>query len=252
MNIITDPFFYLLAIPVVVLLGMAKGGLGPGIGAIAVPALAFVISPIQAAAILLPILCFMDILAIARYRKSFSTPHLLLLVPAGSVGIALASLLLGKLPPDTLRILIGVTVVWFCLDHWLRKDTGTSSLQGNKSKLMGFFWGALSGFTSTQIHAGGPPISIYLLPQKLDKVVLIATMAVFFACINFLKLIPYTYLGLLNGDNLLTSLVLMPLAPIGVKLGAMFLGKVRQEIIYRILYTAMFVSGIKLLSDGIF
>ena len=62
--LITDPWFYAAAIPAVLLFGISKGGFGGGLGVIAVPLMALVISPIQAAAILLPILCVMDIVAI--------------------------------------------------------------------------------------------------------------------------------------------------------------------------------------------
>ena len=68
---------------------------------------------------------------------------------------------------------------------------------------------------------------------------------------SYLKLIPYTLMGALDGSNLLTSVVLMPLAPIGVKLGYMILNRVSQKAIYRFFYIALFLSGIKLLLDGI-
>lgn len=249
MNIISDPLFYYVAIPVILLFGMGKGGLGPGVGAIAVPVLTFVINPVHAAAILLPILCVMDIFAVWKFRKTFSLYHLGLLLPAGVVGIVLASLLMGTLPPEKIRLLIGIVVIWFCLDYWFRGDIGK---QWMGRKFSGYLWGAVAGFTSTQIHAGGAPVSIYLLPQKLDKMVLMGTMAIFFAVLNYIKLIPYTIMGALNLENITTSLVLIPLAPVGIKLGNLILHKVNQELVYRFLYFALFFSGIKLLYDGFF
>lgn len=249
MNIITDPTFYMLAVPIVLLFGMAKGGLGPGVGAICVPILSFVMEPAQAAAIMLPILCVMDILAVYHFRKHFDIQHLVILLPAGITGIVIASLLMGHLPPDAIRLIIGITVIMFCLDYWFRTGVGKKKKKG---KLSGYFWGTVAGFTSTQIHAGGPPLSIYLLPQKLDKVVLMGTMAIFFTVMNYLKLIPYTLMGVLSLENLMTSLILVPLAPIGVKLGHLILKKISQKIIYRFLYIALFLSGVKLFYDGIF
>ncbi|MCP3889860.1 MAG: sulfite exporter TauE/SafE family protein [Desulfobulbaceae bacterium] len=246
---ITDINFYLFAIPVILLYGMAKGGLGPGVGAICVPLLSFVMEPMQAAAIMLPILCVMDIFAVYHFRRNFDFQRLAILIPSGIVGIILASLLMGQLPADGIRSVIGVIVIVFCFDYWFRKDGGEKS---NSGKISGFFWGTLAGFTSTQIHAGGPPVSIYLLPQKLDKVVLMGTMAIFFAVMNYLKLIPYTLMGALHIENIMTSVLLMPLAPIGVRLGNIVLYRVRQQLIYRFLYIALFVSGLKLLYDGFF
>ncbi len=248
MNIITDPLFYALAVPSVLLFGMGKGGLGPGFGALAVLVLSLVIHPLKAAAIVLPILCVADIFAVHQFRRHFDIGHLKRLIPSGIIGICIASILIAKLNQDMLRILVGIIAIVFCLDYWLRPEISKTRVPGRKSA---YLWGALAGFTSTQIHAGGAPISIYLLPQKLDKIVLMGTMTIFFGVINYVKLIPYFLMGALNTENLMTSLVLMPLAPIGVKLGNIVLHKVNQRNIYRFLYSALFLSGIKLCFDGI-
>jgi uncharacterized membrane protein YfcA len=239
----------MLAIPAVLLYGMAKGGLGPAVGAIVVPAMSLVINPVQAAAILLPILCVMDIFAVWHFRKSFDLHHLKILIPAGITGIVIASLLMGHLPENAIRLIIGIIAVAFCLNYWF----GGSFFKKRKGgRLSGFLWGTVAGFTSTQIHAGGPPVSIYLLPHNLDRVVLMGTLAIFFAVMNYLKLIPYTLLGAIDGSNIMTSVILMPLAPVGVKLGYIILNRVSQKAIYRFLYIALFLSGAKLLWDGIF
>jgi uncharacterized membrane protein YfcA len=102
------------------------------------------------------------------------------------------------------------------------------------------------------IHAGGGPISMYLLPKKLDKMVMVGTMAVFFGIMNLIKLIPYAYLGNFDHQNLMTSLVLIPLAPIGVKLGTMLLKVISQQRVYQVCYLFLLISGGKLFYTGIF
>ena len=84
---ITDPWFYAVAIPAVLLYGISKGGFGGGLGAAAVPLMALVIAPVQAAAILLPILCVMDIVALWKFRGKWVLPELKVLVPASLLGI---------------------------------------------------------------------------------------------------------------------------------------------------------------------
>ncbi|MGB2264759.1 MAG: sulfite exporter TauE/SafE family protein [Glaciecola sp.] len=127
----------------------------------------------------------------------------------------------------------------------------TVAYSESRDRLIGNFWGLVAGFTSTHIHAGGPPISIYLLPKQLDKVVLIGTLAMFFAVMNFIKLVPYSLLGQFNTINLWTSVVLMPLAPIGVSMGFWLLHHVKQEVLYRVIYVFLFGSGVKLVYDGL-
>ncbi len=248
---LTDPYFYVLAIPVVLLAGMSKGGLGPAISAIAVPVLSFVISPVLAAAIMLPILFTMDLLAINQFRTNFSARNLYLLIPSGVLGIVIATIFMGFLPPNAVRVSIGIIVILFCCDYWFRYFRSMASRTGKPTTLKGVFWGMVSGFTSTQIHAGAPPLSIYLLPQNLDKVVLMGTMAIFFGVLNCIKIVSYSVVGLFSQESLVTSLVLLPLAPIGVKLGHIALNRFDQRKIYRFLYVALFLSALKLLYDGL-
>jgi uncharacterized membrane protein YfcA len=49
----------------------------------------------------------------------------------------------------------------------------------------------------------------------------------------------------------LTALILIPLAPLGVKLGVMLLHRVSQERIYQLCYLFLFVSGSKLCFDAV-
>ena len=246
MQFITDPFFYVIAIPAVLLVGIAKGGFAGSIGSITVPLMSFAVDPVTAAAILLPILCVMDLFSAWNFRRSFDVSHLKILVPGSVAGIALAALLMGKLTEDHIRIMVGVIAISFCLNHWLRL-TARSYRPGKTS---GYFWGALAGFTSTQVHAGGPPVSVYILPQRMEKKTMIGTIVMFFLFVNYVKLIPYSYLDLLTPPNLTTSLVLMPFAPLGVKLGYWLLHKVPEELVYRILYLFLFILGVKMILDG--
>ena len=68
--------------------------------------------------------------------------------------------------------------------------------------------------------------------------------------INYVKLIPYTWLGLFNGDNLLTSLVLLPGAVIGFLAGIWLHNNVSEVLFYRVCYLFLLSVGIKLVLDG--
>ena len=108
-----------------------------------------------------------------------------------------------------------------------------------------------SGFTSFIAHAGGPPITAYVIPLKLSPVQYTATMAFFFFVVNLCKWIPYGYLGLLDMRNMATSLVLLPIAPIGVWVGVRMARRISEALFYRFLYVGMFLTGAKLLWDGL-
>lgn len=244
---LTDPLFYLVAIPAVLIFGIGKGGFGGAIGIMSVPLMSLAIPPATAAAILLPILCCMDLINLRYFRGQWDSANLKILLPAALVGVALGTVVFKYLPESYLRILIGLIVIGFTLKYWFgAKTTEASPLDPAK----GSFWGAVSGFTSFSIHAGGPPLSIYLLPQRLDKTVFVATTTVFFSVVNFAKLAPYAWLGQFSQENLLMTLILLPLAPVGTYLGYYLHRRVDQQHFYRFIYLFVFLAGLKLLYNG--
>lgn len=248
---IESPLFYLIAAIAVLIVGISKGGFVGGFGMVAVPMMAMLIDPRQAAAILLPILCVMDIFAVKIFWGKWDKEALISIVPGAIIGIAFGTAVFSLLNADMIRILVGGLTVIFVLQYYLidRRRKSAEGLDYNMVK--GGICGALSGFASFIAHAGGGPISMYLFPLKLDKTKLLATSVFFFITVNYVKLIPYAWLGQLSVDNLLTSLILLPLAPIGIKLGVWMHHKVSNDIFYTICYVALFFTGLKLIYDGI-
>ena len=78
------------------------------------------IAPPEAAGIMLPILCAMDIFGVHAYRHWWSRKHIAILLPGALVGIALGALAFGSLPVNVIRALLGVISVTFALNQWLR------------------------------------------------------------------------------------------------------------------------------------
>lgn len=247
--------FWLVAIPAILVTGIAKGGFPAGAGGIAVPLMSLFIAPPAAAGIMLPILCAMDLFGVHAYWKKWSREHLRVLIPAGIVGIALGGLAFGTLSVSGTRLIIGVIAVTFALNQMLRITERLAARLAARRRppgaVAGSFWSALSGFTSTLAHAGGPPFSIYMLPQKLDRTVLVATSVLFFLVVNYVKLVPYAMLGQLAPGNLVTSLMFAPLAPIGIWIGVWLHRRIPERAFYAINYGLMLLVGIKLIYDAL-
>ena len=246
---IADPWFYVLAVPAILLVGISKVGFGGGLGVLAVPMMAIVVAPPTAAAVMLPILCVMDLIGVWAYRRSFDLANLRIMVPAAILGIGFGALTFGYMDQAMIRILIGLIAVIFTLNYWLGGKSAAEARGRNRIK--GSLWSAVSGFTSFLAHAGGPPVNVYLLPQRMDMTLFVGTKVVFFIIVNFVKLIPYAWLGQLHAGNLATSLVLIPLAPVGVGLGLWLHRRIDNELFYRICYVILFLVGIRLLYDGV-
>ncbi len=245
---LSEPFFLLTATLAILITGISKGGFGGGLGMVAVPLMALTISPSQAAAIMLPILCLMDLFALWHFRGHANWQHLRILLPAAVLGIGLGALGFHHLNDEQLKLMIGLIALGFISHRFLQRH----NLKPQQASVIhGGFWGMISGFTSFGIHAGGPPLSVYLLPQKLDKTVFAATTVVFFTCVNLLKVFPYLWLGQFSSTNLSTSLLLAPLAPLGIWLGRYLHDRLSDRGFFFICYGLLAVTGCKLVWDGL-
>lgn len=248
-TLITDPLFYAAAIPALLIFGISKAGFGTGLGIVAVPLLALTIPTSQAAAVMLPILCVMDLAALWAYRGQWSRENVKIMLPGGLAGIVLGALTFRYVNEAGLKLMLGAIAIGFLLQRWLSKAAQAKTARPTRAK--GYFWSTLSGYTSTLAHAGGPPMSIYLLPQRMDKALLVGTTVVFFAVMNYVKLIPYTLLGLFDGSNLATSAGLAPLGVLGIFCGVWLRRRIAETLFYRLCYAFLFVTGLKLLYDGV-
>ncbi len=201
----------------------------------------------QAAAILMPILLLIDILGMAAFRKDFDMRLVKFLLPFGLLGTLVGTLLFSIMQPRIVAGIVGVFTLMFLAQRLAFPPKPDSP---PPPRWLGGLLGVTSGFTSFISHAGGPPLSAYVIPLRLAPVTFTATMAFFFFVINLSKWIPYAWLGLLDMRNMATSLVLLPLAPLGVWVGVRLARRIEPVLFYRILYVGMFLTGIKLLWDA--
>jgi uncharacterized membrane protein YfcA len=247
--LITDPWFYAIAVPAVLLMGLSKSGFAQGFGALCTPLLALVMPVPQAAAIMLPLLLVMDATGLQQMWRDADRVFLRRLLPWGVLGsVGVGALSFGVLPGPLVSGVVGALTLLFLAQRLLfppRRNAAPAP------RWVGPACATASGFTSFVAHAGGPPMSAYALPLKLSPPVYAATMAVFFATMNLSKVVPYAVLGLIDGRNLLTSLLLMPLAPLGVWAGVWLTRRVNAAWFYRLAYLGMFLTGCKLLWDGL-
>jgi uncharacterized protein len=247
--LVTDPFFYLVAIPAVLLLGISKSGFGAGFGSLAVPMMALAVTVPQAAAMLMPVLLVMDVMSVAAFRRHFDRRLLRFLLPCGLVGTVVGTLLFKVMDARLVAGIVGVFTLVFLAQRLAFPPKPDSP---HPPKWLGAILTVTSGFTSFISHAGGPPLNAYVIPMRLSPVVFAATMSAFFFVINLSKWIPYAWLGLLDTRNMATSIALLPFAPIGVIVGVRLAHRIKPVLFYRLLYAGMFLTGCKLVWDGFF
>lgn len=245
--VIADPGFYAVAVPAVLLLGVSKSGFGAGFGSLAVPLMALAIPVPQAAAILMPLLLVMDLMGLAAFRKDFDKKLLRFMLPFAMLGVVLGTVLFRLLDARLVAGIVGGSTLLFLAQRLLFPPRPDSP---PPPRWVGALLLTTSGFTSFIAHAGGPPVNAYTIPLRLQPVVFTGTMAFLFFFVNLAKWGPYAWLGLLNLGNLATSVVLLPLAPLGVWGGVKIARRISPELFYRFVLAGMFLTGCKLLWDG--
>ncbi|HYL89903.1 MAG TPA: sulfite exporter TauE/SafE family protein [Burkholderiales bacterium] len=245
-QLIPDPWFWFLAVVAVLLTGISKSGVGGGAGGVSTPLMSMAISPVAAAAIMLPVLCVMDLFGIRAYLWKWDKVIARRVVGGGLIGCALGYLTFSWLDDNWIRIILGAIALGFLAFSYFPKKS-----LARPSNLSGWLWSALSGCTTFITHAGGPPLMVYLLQLRLDKTTFIAVSLVFFAAMNYAKILPYFWLGLFDARNLATSVVLIPLGVIGIYIGVRLQRHLEPRMFYAVVHTLLFLTGIKLLYDGL-
>lgn len=248
MTIITDPWFYVVAFPAVVMLGLSKGGFS-GIGMVSTPLLALTMPPLQAAAILLPIILLQDVMSVWVYRHNWDAWNLKVMLPGAVGGVGAAWLFASHVSDAGIMLAVGLVGLALVAYAWLWP--APPKTDAKPPVAYGTICGGLSAFTSTLIQIGAPPYYVFVLPQQLEKMVYVATTVWFFAIVNVMKITPYVALGQFSTAGLATSLVLLPLAFASNFLGIWLVRITPNELFYRITYGIVFVLSLELTRRGV-
>lgn len=226
----------------VALVGLSKGGLGGAFGLMGVPVLSFVMPPVQAAALLLPILILMDAVSFWTWRHWRDASVLRVMLPAALVGIGLGWASAAVISEAGVMLMIGLVALGFGLRALLGRYLGAP----RHRSAMGWLWGALSGFTSFVAHAGGPPFQVHVLPKRLDPKVYTGTSVLFFAVVNAVKVGPYAALGFFDARVLASALVTLPLAALAVRVGARVVRWMPASVFYGFSHVMVVLVGLRL------
>lgn len=246
----SDPIlFWVLACAAAFFVGSGKGGL-PMIALLSVPTLSLVMSPMQGAALLLPVYLVSDVYSVWIYRASYSKRNLLILIPASALGVFIGWLLAGETDENFVRVLIGsIALIFLGVRQWGRMKGNSEARPADVPR--GLLWGSLSGFTSFVAHAGGPAFQLYVLPQKLPKMMFAGTLTILFALINWMKVPPYLALGLIDWGDWRIVAILSPVAIFGAWVGYYVTVMIPQKIFFTIVEIALLVISINLIWVGL-
>jgi uncharacterized membrane protein YfcA len=191
--------FLITVVPAILLFGISKAGLGGSVALISIPLMTVVMPFTEALAITLPILILADLVAVYKFRKEYDLDTLKLISLGAFVGIIIGALTFKFFSEDVLKLIVGLMGFSFTFHYFFLKKNKYLAIP--KSKLKGSFFSIISGFTSFCVHSGGTPLSVYLLPLRIEKAKYVGTRVLYFTFVNLVKLPIYIYLSMINIEN---------------------------------------------------
>lgn len=230
------------------LTGLSKGGLGGGLGFLITPMLAMVMPLQTAVGLMLPILILADMFAVAAYWRRWNIAHLWTLLGGGLVGVTVATLALVQVSPDRLKKGLAILVLLFFVYRMSEKRL-LSRLQYQTRPWHGLLAGSTAGFASTLAHAGGPPVAVYLLLQRLAPEAYLATTAIYFALLNWIKVPFYYAAGMFNFQLQLRLLPLSIFTLVGVFVGRWLVQRIDRQTFEKVVMGLLVLASILLLAS---
>lgn len=226
------------------LIGFTKAGWGMVLGTIPTVLLLAVYSPQDALVLQLPLLVIGDFLGVALFWKKWSWPDVRRLLPIAVLVTVLTSYLVSVVPSGILRQLIGVSTVLFAvLAAYARKKKVDQRPPRWPNTYSVVLTSLLTGLLSGAAHAGGPPVTLYLLKRQFSVVTLAATYTLLFSVLNAVKIPAYLSTGLLTWESFLAVLWALPFVPLGLFLGRIVLKRTSTERFTLLTVMFLFFSG---------
>lgn len=238
-GLLQGPYEWAVFLGCALLIGMSKTGV-PNIGTFTVPVFALLFGAKASTGVVLPMLCFADLLAVIYYRKRFHRDLVLKPMPWALLGLVVALVAGHLIPQSGFKVMMAACIL-----------LGIATMVGTRRPerayaLTDSVWfapgmGFLLGFSTMIGNAAGPLLVVYLLALRLPKFAFVATGAWFIMILNYLK-IPLQALvwDNLTWDGLLLDLVAVPFILLGGLLG-IYIIRILPEQRFRMVMIALTV-----------
>jgi len=237
----------MLCVVAVLLIGISKAGFGGSLGMLSTPLCVIAFGPKYAIGVLLPLLCAGDAFSLYPYWGKWEKRNLKLLLPGVVLGVLIGTQLINKLNARQLNIAIGILAVSFVIFQLVKERILRAEGTFSPTFFLGIPFGIGTGITSTVAHGAGPVVTMFLVPQRLPKEVFVGTMVMVFTWVNWIKVPFYVGFDLITPATLKTSLLFLPLIPVGVAIGVWLNRRFSENAFLWVIYGLTFLAGLQLI-----
>jgi uncharacterized membrane protein YfcA len=228
------------------LAGFVQGLSGFGFSLIAVPLLSFFLLPKLVLPVILLQSIIINLMVFIPAQKQVNLRSYGLMILTGILGIPAGTWLLLSLPPEWIRVAIGVIVFLFALLLWV--DVRFSIGHGRfATGCVGFLSGVLNG----SITFSGPPVILFFTGQGMPKDAFRATLAAYFLVLNMVTLPSYFAGKLFSLEVIRISAVCLPALLLGTALGITLARFVPQSAFRKLTLVLVLLMGLLAAYSGL-
>jgi uncharacterized membrane protein YfcA len=207
-----------------------------GTGMTWVPTASLLMTPQLAAAIWAPLAVAGDVLSITAYPRLWDNRLLRMIIPPAVMGVIISAWTYQFMNQDLVQMVLGILLLTLVTVQLLARG----NLPVFKPFMPAAIFVGLIGGLVHGLGAGGVLIvAQYLLLLNLDQNKFISTLSILLFIVNMLKMIVYWLTGLISGDVLFVSLLILPFLAIGTRLGRWLNGHTSGVVFRRIIIGVM-------------
>lgn len=224
------------------IIGLAKAGL-KGIDMMNVTIMAIVFGSKASTGLVLPLLCFADIMAVSYYKRHVQWPQFFKLIPWMMLGVLMGVYVGKDLDEALFRKIMASIIIFTVVMMVIIEFRKSNKISGNYFFVI--VTGLAAGFTTMLGNLAGAFANIYFLAMRLSKNDFIGTAAWLFLVINLFKL-PFQiiYWKNINLSTLQTDLLLLPALVVGFWVGLKIVGRIKEEQYRKLVILLTFLGAI--------
>lgn len=223
-------------------IGLSKAGL-KGVEMLNITIMAVVLGSKASTGIVLPLLCFADLMAVKYYHRHAQWKHFWKLIPWMAAGVLIGVFTGQDMNEAVFRKIMAVIIILSVVIMLYIETRKTMVIPDNK--LFVSSMGLVSGFTTMLGNLAGAFSNIYFLAMRLPKNDFIGTAAWVFLAVNYFKL-PFQVFFWKNIDTstLKTDLVLLPSLITGFWLGIKVVAAIKDSGYRKIIIILTFIGAL--------